>query len=96
VPADYQAQSVTLTFLSGAVGPAHIAIPIVNDALAEANETFSVQLAGGPVGAPRGSIAASTPPNQGNLPQPLELAGFFAGGVAAECCWPNVKRRETR
>ena len=46
-PADYQAQSVTLTFLAGAVGPATIAIPIVSDALSEGSETFGVQLTGG-------------------------------------------------
>jgi len=49
-PADYQAQSITLTFLDGATGPAQIAIPIVSDALNEGNETFNVQLSGGQSG----------------------------------------------
>ncbi len=49
-PADYQAQSITLTFLAGAVGPAAIAIPIVNDGVAEGNETFAVHLSGGGAG----------------------------------------------
>ncbi len=43
-PADYQAQSVTLTFLDGAVGPATIAIPVVNHAGAGPNTRFTVQL----------------------------------------------------
>jgi|GEM_PF-3996150 len=50
-PADYQTESVTLTFLSGAVGPAAIAIPIVNDGVVEGNESFAVHLTGGRAGA---------------------------------------------
>lgn len=41
---DYQAQSVTVTFLAGAVGPATINIPITADSLSETNETFTSSL----------------------------------------------------
>jgi uncharacterized repeat protein (TIGR01451 family) len=50
-PADYQAQSFTVTFLNGAVGPATINIPVVADNVVEGNETFDVHLTGGAAGA---------------------------------------------
>lgn len=43
-PGDYQAQTITLTFLSGAVGPATIAIPVFDNAAITGNKTFTVQL----------------------------------------------------
>lgn len=46
---DYQAQSVSLTFLPGAVGPATIAVPVNGDQKPERNESFYVKLSN-PVG----------------------------------------------
>jgi hypothetical protein len=42
--ADFTAQSVNITFLAGAIGPATFLIPITTDATAESNETFSIHL----------------------------------------------------
>jgi hypothetical protein len=42
--ADFTAQSVTVTFLTGATGPATVLIPITTDAIIEPNETFSIHL----------------------------------------------------
>ena len=41
---DFQAQSVNVTFLAGAAGPATISIPITTDDVDEPDETFSVSL----------------------------------------------------
>jgi ribosomal protein S27E len=39
--ADFQAQSITVTILAGALGPVNLNIPITPDAVIESNETFS-------------------------------------------------------
>jgi hypothetical protein len=44
--ADFQAQSVGITFLAGAAGPADILIPITGDGIFEPDETFSIHLSG--------------------------------------------------
>jgi hypothetical protein len=41
---DFQAQSVAITFLAGALGPATILVPITTDSISELNETFVTSL----------------------------------------------------
>jgi hypothetical protein len=47
---DFAAQSITVTFLTGAVGPATFTLPITTDGVSESNETFSMSLTTDEVG----------------------------------------------
>lgn len=80
---DYDATTATVTFAAGDSAPKVATIPIINDALAETDETFDVVLSNAS-GASLGTVAAATitipandqpaPPPAGGLPGSLQLS----------------------
>ncbi len=80
---DYDATTTTVTFAAGDVAPKTATIPIVNDALAEPDETFEVAMSNAS-GASLGTVATATitipandqpvPPPANGLPGSLQLS----------------------
>ncbi|HEX6834896.1 MAG TPA: Calx-beta domain-containing protein [Rudaea sp.] len=80
-PADYAATSGTVNWADGDTAPKTITIPIVDDALVEPSETFSIALSAPAGGATIGAIGTATATIVDNDVAPAGTVAFTIGAV---------------
>lgn len=91
---DFTAASGAITFADGDTAPQSISIPILDDAVAEGAETFTVTLTGANVGTPASAAVTITSNDQHDIPA---LDGFgkiiFAIAAALAGLWVIARGR---